>query len=48
MALIGQDTCFNLPVGEVGVEGERDVLIHGLEGLKNKGVTSRGRLDAVG
>ena len=37
--LIGQDACFNLPVGEAGTEGKRDVFIHGLEGLENEGVT---------
>ena len=37
--LIGQDACFDLPVGEAGTEGERDVLVHGLEGLENEGVT---------
>ena len=47
-ALIGQDTCCNLPVGKAGVEGKRDVFIHGLEGLKDEGVASRGRLNAVG
>ena len=36
-----------MPVGEAGTEGERDVLIHGLEGLEDKGVACRGRLDAV-
>ena len=30
------------------MEGKGDVIVHGLEGLKNKGVTCRGRLDTVG
>ena len=47
MALIGQDARFNLPVGKVGAEGKRDILVHGLEGMKNKGVASRGRLNSV-
>ena len=47
-ALIGQDACFDLPVGETGTEGKRDVLVHGLEGLEDKGVTHQGRLDTVG
>ena len=46
--LVGQDACFDLPVGEAGTEGERDVLIHGLEGLEDKGVARRGGLDAMG
>ena len=45
--LVGHDACFDLPVGEAGMEGERDVFIHGLEGLEDKGVTCRGRLDTV-
>ena len=36
--LIGQDACFDLPVGEPGAEGERDIIVHGLEGLENEGV----------
>ena len=36
--LIGQDACVNLPIGEAGTEGKGDVLIHGLEGLEDKGV----------
>ena len=30
------------------MEGKRDVLVHGLEGLEDKGVTCRGGLDTVG
>ena len=30
------------------MEGERDVLVHGLEGLEYEGVTRRGGLDTVG
>ena len=47
-ALIGQDACFNLPVGEAGPEGERDIIIHGLEGLENEGIACRSRLDVMG
>ena len=47
-ALIGQDACFDLPVRETGTEGKRDVLVHGLEGLEDKGVTRQGRLDVMG
>ena len=46
--LIGQDACVNLPVREAGTEGERDVVVHGLEGLENEGITRRGGLDTVG
>ena len=46
--LIGQDAHFDLPIGEARTEGKRDVVIHGLEGLENEGVTCRGRLDTVG
>ena len=48
VALIGQDTHFDLPIRKTGVEGERDVIVHGLKGLKNEGVTSRSRLNAMG
>ena len=46
--LIGQDARVDLPIGEVGTEGKRDVVVHGLEGLKDEGVTCGGRLDTVG
>ena len=48
VTLIGQDACVDLPIGEVGTEGKRDVVVHGLEGLENEGITCRGRLDTVG
>ena len=48
MALIDQDACFDLPVGEAGMEGKRDIIVHRLEGLENEGVACRGRLDAMG
>ena len=47
-ALIGEDASFNLPVGQPGTEGERNVLMHGLEGLEDEGVTCGGRFNAVG
>ena len=34
-AFIGEDASFNLPVGQLGMEGERNILMHGLEGLEN-------------
>ena len=36
---VGEDAGFHLPVGESGAEGERNVLMHGLEGLEDEGVT---------
>ena len=48
MTLVSQDTSFNLPVREVGAEGEMDILVHRLQCLKDKGVASRGGFDAVG
>ena len=47
-AFVRKDAGFNLPVGEAGAEGERNVLVHRLEGLEDKGVTHRGGLNAVG
>ena len=47
-APVGQDARFDLPVGKVGAEGKRDILVHGLEGLKNKRITGRGRFNVVG
>ena len=41
-AFISEDTRLDLPVSEPGTEGKRNVLMHGLEGLEDKGV-SRGR-----
>ena len=43
MAFVGEDAGFDLPVCQPGMEGERNVLMHGLEGLKNEGVTCGGR-----
>ena len=41
-AFVGEDAGFDLPVCQPGTEGERDVLMHGLEGLENEGVTCGG------
>ena len=46
-ALISKDACLDLPVCESGTKGERDVLMHGLEGLGDEGVACRGRFDAM-
>ena len=32
-AFVSKDAGFDLPVGEPGTEGKRDILMHGLEGL---------------
>ena len=46
-AFVGKDASFDLPVCEPGTEGERNVLMHGLEGLENKGVTHGSGFDAM-
>ena len=47
-AFIGEDASFDLPVGQLGVERERNILMHGLEGLEDEGITCGGGFDAVG
>ena len=47
-ALVGKDSGFDLPVGEVRPEQEGDVLMHGLEGLEDEGVTCRCGFNALG
>ena len=34
--LVGEDSCFNLPVRKVGAEWERDILVHGLDSLEDE------------
>ena len=46
-AFVGKDASFDLPVCEPGTEGERNVLMHGLEGLENKGVTRGSGFNAM-
>ena len=46
--LVGQDARFDLPIGKAGTEGEGNVVVHGLEGLKDEGVARQSRLDAMG
>ena len=46
-AFISEDAGFDLPVSQPGVERKRDVLVHRLEGLEDKGVACGSRLDAV-
>ena len=47
-AFIGEDAGLNLPVSEARTEGERNVLMHGLESLENEGITCGCRLNAMG
>ena len=47
-ALVSKDSGFDLPVSEPGAKGKRDVLVHRLEGLENKGVARGCGLNAVG
>ena len=46
-ALVRKDASLDLPVSQPGTEGEGNVLVHGLEGLEDKGITCGGRFDAV-
>ena len=47
-AFVCEDTGCDLPVGEAGAEGERNILVHGLECLEDEGVAGRGGFNAVG
>ena len=47
-AFVSKDAGFDLPVSEPGTEGERNVLVYGLEGLQNEGVPCGGGFNAVG
>ena len=47
-ALIREDASVDLPVSQTRTEGERNILVHGLESLEDEGVTRGGRFDAVG
>ena len=47
-ALVRKDAGLDLPVGQAGAEGERDILMHGLESLEDEGVSCRGGFYAVG
>ena len=44
---VSEDAGFDLPVGQPGTEGERNVLMQGLEGLENKGVTRGSGFDSM-
>ena len=46
-AFVGEDAGLDLPVCQLGTEGERNILVHGLEGLQDEGVTCRGGFDTV-
>ena len=47
-AFVSEDASFDLPVSESGVEGERDILMHGLECLEDERVTGGCGFDTVG
>ena len=47
-AFVCEDTGVDLPVSEAGAEGERNILMHGLECLEDEGVAGRGGFNAVG
>ena len=47
LPFVSEDASFNLPVSKAGTEGERDVFVHGLEGLEDKGVTRRSGFDPM-
>ena len=47
-APVSEDAGFDLPVGEPGAKGKRDVSMHRLERLENKGVSRGCGLDTVG
>ena len=47
-AFIHKDAGFDLPVSQAGAEGERDILVHRLEGLEDEGVTGGGGFNAMG
>ena len=47
-AFVREDTGFDLPVSEAGTEGERNILVHGLESLEDEGIAGRGGFNAVG
>ena len=46
-AFVGKDARFDLPVSELRTEGERNVLMHGLESLEDEGVTCGGGFNAM-
>ena len=47
-AFVRQDAGLNLPISKAGTKRERNVLMHGLEGLEDEGVTRRGGFNVVG
>ena len=47
-AFVSEDTGFDLPVCEPGTEGEGNVFVHGLESLKNEGITRGCGFNAMG
>ena len=47
-SFIREDAGLDLPIGQAGTEGKRNVFVHGLESLEDERVAGRGGLDAVG
>ena len=47
-AFVSEDTGFDLPVCEPGMEGKGNVFMHGLESLEDEGVAGGGGFNAVG
>ena len=47
-ASISKNSGLNLPVGQPGAKWKRNVVVHGLESLKDKGVACRCRFNVVG
>ena len=45
---VREDAGLDLPVGQAGTEGKRDVLVHRLESLQDEGIACGGGFDAVG
>ena len=46
--LVSEDARLDLPISESRAKGERDVLMHGLEGLEDEGITRGRGCNAVG
>ena len=46
-AFVSKDAGFGLPVSKPGAERKRNILMHGLEGLEDEGITCRSRFDAM-
>ena len=45
---VSKDSCFDLPVSEMGAERKGNILVHRLKRLQDEGVTGQSRLNALG